>query len=361
MAKPQKKSEPIPARKSLATKALPAKASSAKAAARLPLVKASAVKVPQAKARAARARGWEPTAPKPPAAKVGKHPVTELPRSTPRRVSSAVEHSPATEAQIVEALAGKLSTQPAGSRAGFSWLSTPQKSKPEEPEPKALVAPGPTIEEATIADVFVPEVKVEEPLGENLNAASLKTEEPAPEPITEAPGIVVPVVEELKAVEPGVMESRTGTLELPAWLAPAAKNERSLYQKLKAASNRIGLSLIMQGVLFLAFCMVATKDAPLSGLQSFLRGGIPLFAMILICIDLMSLSGTQRMLDILECERLAFQSLQRMLSDPGAGADSETKPDSFAAARRLAYLPSQIILGILLVVWLALGLTVWFL
>ncbi len=361
MAKPQKKPEPLRARKSITVKTPPAKAPSAKAAARLPLAKASVVKAPPAKARAARARGWEPTAPKPPAAKGGKHPVMELPRSTPRRGSFLPEQPPATEAQIVEALAGKLSAPGAGPRAGLSWLAAAPKSTPEVVEPQAPPAPGPAPGEAEAADVVVSEVKAEEPAAENLHVAASIAEAPHAEPITEAPLAVVPVVEESNVVQPKDAEPVAGTPDLKAWLSQAAANEQSLSKKVKATASRLGWTLTVQAALFVAFCVMAAKDAPLSGLQSFLRGGIPLFAMVLICIDLMGLSASQSMLDTLESERLHFQRLQRMLSDPGGCADSWQKPDSLAAARRLAFLPSLIILGILLVVWLVLGLTVWFL
>jgi len=361
MAKPQKKPEPLRARKSITAKAPPAKAPSAKAAARLPLAKASAVKAPPTKARAGRARGWEPTSPNPPAAKGGKHPAPEVARASSRRGASAVEPLPATEAQIVEALAGKLSAPGAGPRAGLSWLAAAPKSNPEVVEPQAPPAPAPALGEANVADLAVPAVNAEDPVAENLNVATLKTEEPTAEAITEAPRAELSVAGELRAEEPKAPEPRTGSADVKEWLSPAAANERSLSKQLKATANRIGWILTVQAALFVAFCVMAAKDAPLSGLQSFLLGGIPLFAMVLISIDLMGLSASQSMLDTLEGERLAFQRLQRMLSDPGGCADSVPKPDSFAAARRLAFLPSLIILGILLVVWLVLGLTVWFL
>lgn len=358
MAKPQKKPDTLRARKSIPAKSPSRKTPAAKPAAR-PLVRASTAKAPPAKSRAVTARGGKPAPPKSPARKTGKPAAADLPRSIPRKGSSAPEQPPATEAQIVEALAGKLSGPAAGSRAGLSWLAAPSKSHPEVVEPPSIPARGPIVEEVIIADVVVVELKVEEP--ENLNVATPNADEPPPDPLTEASNAEVAAPAEPKAEEPKAAASETGAPELKEWLARAAANEQSLSKRIRATASRIGWSLTIQAALFVAFCVMAAKDAPLSGLQNFLRGGIPLFAMILICIDLTSLGGAQRMLDTLEGERLVFQRLQRMLPDPAAGANLETKPDSFAAARRLAHLPSLIILGILLVVWLCLGLTVWFL
>ena len=141
------------------------------------------------------------------------------------------------------------------------------------------------------------------------------------------------------------------------WAPLAAANERSLGKMLKSARDRIGWTMAVQAGVFVAFCVLAAKDAPRGVMLQILLGGIPLFAMILICAGLVSCHATQLLLDKLEGERLQFQRLQQGLP----GADMTVQPDSFSNARRLAHWPSMIILGILLVVWLCLGLTVWFL
>lgn len=398
MAKPQKQQNALRASKSTTTKSLAAKAPAAKLpAAKAPAAKVAARKLPPSKGRPvklpalravaaksplakpvaapppAKAPARKPEAPKPPVAKAlaGK-----LPANRQGKERSAVEQSPATEAQIAEALTGKLSSRAAGT--GFSWLGASSTPKPEAPRPVVAevktevpeVAPEAPPPALAVVETITEEEEIlieSAPLNEPA-AAALQPVEPAQEAsLMEPPATTEPVMAEPIVEEPGIPEPPAEVPEVAAddavnsdpkvWAPLAAANGQSLGNMLKNARDRIGWALTVQAGVFVAFCILASKDAPRSGLLQFLRGGIPLFAMALICAGLISCHATQLMLDKLEAGRLHYQRLQQGL--PGSG--TAMPPDSLTKARWLAYWPSMIILGILLVVWLCIGLTVWFL
>ncbi len=350
--KPSRSAPPAkkPAAKASAVKAPPAKATSAK----LPPAKTKAAKLPAGKAPAVKSPPPPPPA-KPVAKKVpvakpvavaAKQPVAKA-----KTVKATIEQSPATEAQIVEALAGKLSSRSTGT--GFSWLASTPVAKPEAVAIPAVEpqAEAPVIETAVAAEVVEPTPVVE------LEINAEPTVEP---PAVEATEPVVDTAPETPATEqqtpPQAEEAmvETSTPDLKTLLPLAAANEQSLATTAKAVGDRIGWTLTIQAAVFVAFCVLAAKDVPPGGMQQFLLGATPLFAMILLGVGLANYRGVQLMLDKLEAERL---SLQQQMSEPGAPA----APDSFANARRLAHLPSLLILGVLFVAWLYLGLTVWFL
>ncbi len=353
MVKQQKSSRSAPpakqpVAKASAVKAPPAKATSGK----LPPAKTKAAKLPAGKAPAVKS-------PPPPAKPVAKKvPVAKpvavaakQPAAKAKTVKASIEQSPATEAQIVEALAGKLSSRSAGT--GFSWLASMSVAKPEAVAISAVEpqAEAPAVETAVAAEEMEAASAVDlqiavEPTVEPLFPAAT---EPPPEAATEAPATeeqAPPQVEEA-TLETSVPEFKT-------LLPRAAANEQSLATTAKAVGDRIGWTLTIQAAVFVAFCVLAAKDVPRGGMQQFLLGATPLFAMILLGVGLANYRGVQIMLDKLEAERL---SLKQQMSEPGA----TTAPDSFANARRLAHLPSLLILGVVFVAWLYLGLTVWFL
>ena len=227
-------------------------------------------------------------------------------------------------------------------------------------------APAPVIavvETVTIIEEVRPEaVPVSEGAILVIEPQAPQPEEPAMAPSaaaevkTETIKVEVPAIEELNVAV--ALEAReaaapdAGNPPPKEWIPQAVSNERSLGKVLKQAGDRIGWTLTVQAGLVVAFCVLLAKDAPRTGMVQIMLGGIPLFAMVLICVGLANCHATQLLLDNLESERLQFQRL---------GAGTELPPDSFSNARRLAYWPSLIFLGILLVVWLCLGLTVWFL
>ncbi len=360
MVKQQKSSRSAPpakkpAAKASAVKAPPAKATSAK----LPPAKTKAAKLPAGKAPAVKS---PPPPPPPPAKPVAKKvPVAKpvavaakQPVAKAKTVKATIEQSPATEAQIVEALAGKLSSRSAGT--GFSWLASTPVAKPEAVAIPAVEpqAEAPVIGTAVAAEMVepTPVVELEINAEPTVEPPAVEATEPAVEAATEEPADVEqapPQVAEVKAEA-----CDTGAPELKTLLPRAAANEQSLATTAKAVGDRIGWTLTIQAAVFVAFCVLAAKDVPRGGMQQFLLGATPLFAMILLGVGLANYRGVQLMLDKLETERL---SLQQQMSESGA----TTAPDSFANARRLAHLPSLLILGVLFVAWLYLGLTVWFL
>jgi len=266
----------------------------------------------------------------------------------------------------VEALTGKLTAPGAGSRAGLSWLAGPAKSKPEVEEPELVeastaVPPPPVteVEELPVAPPMMERPAILPRLEERTEAEPQPVIPVPAEAVTEAadaPATIEPKAEMTMAVESGAEKPLA-----KEWLPLAAANVRSLGKMLQVTGACIGWTLTVQAGAFVAFCVLAAKDAPLSGLQQFLLGAIPVSAIILLCAGLANFHAAQLMLDKLEAERLGFQHLLTPLAKPPASVDAGTRPDSLTNLRRLAYWPPLVILGILLVVWLCLGLTVWFL
>ena len=354
MVKQQKPSRSAPPAKKPAAKASAAKAPPAKPISKkLPPATTKTAKLPAGKAPAVKSP--PPSAKTPPRKVPAAKPVAVKQQATKSKPAKAsVEQSPATEAQIVEALAGKLSSRPAGT--GFSWLASMPVPKSEAvviPEDEPQVE-APAIE-APVADEVIEPAPAEilqinaEPAADSPSAAAPA---PASDEAPETPAAeeqTPPQVEEVKAEV-----CDTVIPELKALLPQAAANEQSLATTAKAVGDRIGWTLTIQAAVFVAFCVLAAKDVPRGGMQQFLLGATPLFAMMLLGVGLANYRGVQLMLEKLEAERL---NLQQQMSETGASAG----PDSFANARRLAHLPSLIILGVLFVVWLYLGLTVWFL
>ena len=251
----------------------------------------------------------------------------------------------------MEALAGKLTARAAGT--GFSWLGTSPTPKPEEPKneepPVAPQAPAPAVAIAVeVPDVE--EIQMETAPVNEVHVVAIPPEEPA-QPESELPATGEPMSEEVKLEPAAEGTGDEGKPDSKEWVPLAAANERSLSKMLKHAGDRIGWTLTIQTGAFVAFCVLSVGQAPLSGFNQFLLGSIPVLAMALLCAGLANCHATQLMLDKLESERLDFQRRQPEIAGPG----------SLTNFRRFAHWPLMAILAILLVVWLCLGLTVWFL
>lgn len=337
MAKTLSKSAGLRARQSLPAKST-AKAAPAKAPAKAAAVKSPAAKSPPAKA--GRVRLPEPKTPARKAAPA---------KAPAAKAKKEADKSPASEAEIIGAVTGKLATR--GAAKGFGWLgskaepasvavSTPAPVEPVVEEkvaaPPVVEAPAPAIIEPTAEIIPVVEPLPEIPAVEEAPPATPETPAIATEAETAAPVAEAPPA----AVEPAVEEIAPVVPAEPVAAIPVADPSPApaLGAAVKAAATQLGWTLALQGVVFAAFCTLVKGGAPLSGLPWFLTGVIPLFAMILIVAAFLTFAATQRMLDRLE------------------GGNSP-----LTALRRQAHLPAQIILGTLLLAWFCIGITVWWL
>lgn len=329
-----------------------AKAAGKAPAARTSAAKTAAAKTPLRKTAAAKPPAGKVAFPKPPARK----PV--IARAPVKKPKPAMEPPPATEAEIMGAVSRKLSARPGS--GGFSWLGTRTAAQPvtEEPKAPALEAPEPEMPPAPAPPIELsaaaPAVVEMPPLVEELVVEAPSIEQPAAEP---EPPAVEEIIAELPAEAPPVVEAPASAPEpvIPSvseLLPKAAANEVSLSRTLKAAGSQLGWTLALQGLVFIAFCVLVKGGVPHAGLPLFLAGAVPVFAMLLVVAGIVSFHAIQLVLDKLEAERRLYRQLQQLPS---------ATPDALTNYRQLAHRPSLIILGILFVAWLFIGVTVWFL
>jgi hypothetical protein len=350
------------------------KAPPAKPAPKAALAKAPAPRAPIAKAPPPKAPAAKAPPPKPPAKKTvpPKAPVPAV-KSKP----ASVEQSPATEAEIMGAVSGKLSTR--GGAVGFSWLGS--RSRPDADEVKPLPETNPAAEapgfvaEAPAPATPVPiqaEVAIEEEViivgTESVVETPVEAEvTPSTEPAAEIPPPVPAAPEEtISAPESEAASLTEAPVEQLAQVPPAlasvpdnhdallqaAAKEEALARAFKAAAGQLGWTLALQGVVFAAFCVLMKGGVPPQGLPSFLANAMPLFAMVLIVAAFVSFQSTQLVLTKLEGDRLRL----RQLLSP-----EDSTPDTLTHQRQLAHWPALIILGILFVAWFFIGVTIWFL
>ena len=325
-------------------------ARTAKSAVKAPAAKTAAAKTPLRKTAAAKPPGGKVAFPKPPARK----PV--IARAPAKKPKPAIEPPPATEAEIMGAVSGKLSARPGS--GGFSWLGTRTAAQPvtEAPTAPALEAPAPELPPAPVPPIELsaaaPAAEEAPPLAEAPVAEAAPVEQPAAEP---EPPAVEEIIAEIPAETPPVVEEPVAAPEpvIPSvseLLPKAAANEASLSRTFKAAGSQLGWTLALQALVFIAFCVLVKGGVPHAGLPQFLAGAVPVFAMLLVVAGVLSFHATQLILDKLEAERRHYRQLQQL-----------SIPDDLTRYRQLAHRPSLIILGLLFVAWLFIGVTVWFL
>jgi hypothetical protein len=292
--------------------------------------------------------------------------------------SSKVEQSPATEAEIMGAVSGKLAARTGGS--GMSWLGSRPRTSAEEPKAEVVavlteetIAPVavemPETPPPAAAEVVVEEVviSVSEPVDEEPVAAAVESTDAAAPVAEDAPATEAPAASEPEVIaspaSPVLAEPVTAppieTVPAPAFV-PA--NKETLSQTLdkgealsvafKTAIHQAGWVLALQGLLFVGFAVLVKGGAPLHGLSYFLAGAIPLAALGLIVAAVMSMQRTQQVLERLESDRRRYH---QMLSLP------EAQEDSLTNLRKAVFWPAQAVLGVLFLVWFVMGLNVWFL
>lgn len=325
-------------------------------------------------------------APKPAAPAKKATPAAALPPRSPvaKTKSSKAEQSPATEAEIMGAVSGKLAARTGGS--GMSWLGSRPRTPAEEPKAEVVAVlteetiapvavempetpPPPAAAEVVVEEVII---SVSEPVGEEPVAAAVEsTDVAAPvaedAPATESfvasePEVIAPPVE--PPASPVLAEPVTAppkeTVPAPAAFVPASKETLSqtldkgeaLSVAFKTALHQAGWVLALQGLLFVGFAVLVKGGAPLHGLAYFLAGAIPLAALGLIVAAVMSMQRTQQVLERLESDRRRYH---QMLSLP------EGQEDSLTNLRKAVFWPAQAVLGVLFLVWFVMGLNVWFL
>jgi len=321
---------------------LPAK-STAKAAPTRAAAKVTPVKSPAAKALPLKAGRVRLPEPKTPARKAA-------PAKTPAgKAKREADKSPASEAEIIGAVTGKLAARSAAK--GFGWLGSKAEPAPVIPGIPEPVKPVVEVQALVAPIIETPAPAVSEPAAEIIPAAEPQPEISAPAEVPssmpEAPAISVaaetaaPVAETPPAIveTPAVALATVLSAEPVAAMAVAVPAPApALGLAVKHAATQLGWTLALQGVVFAAFCTLVKDGVPLSGLPQFLAGVIPPFAMTLIVAAFLSFAATQRMLIHLE---------------------GDASP--LTALRRQAHLPAQIILGVLLLAWFCIAITVWWL
>jgi hypothetical protein len=339
-----------------------------------PVPKAAPGKAPAAKAPAAKA---------PPPRPAAKKAVIPVPVKTPaaKAKPSGAESSAATEAEIMKAVSGKLASRAGG---GMSWLGSRSRPPAEEPKVEAPAAVVEVIEEPVpepVSEVIVeevpvvaesaPEVAVEVPApAENVPVVAepvtiTPTQEAAPAVesevimITAEPVVTPPAVEPETAaplVEAAVPQTEVPTVPAAVvstqndTLVQAIANAQALSRAFKTAVNRLGWTLVLQGLVFVAFFALVKGGTPQHGLPHFLACAVPLFAMGVI-VAFVSFQPAQHVLDQLESDRLRYQQLLSLEDSP---------PDTLTKQRTLARWAALLILAILFVIWLFIGVNVWF-
>jgi hypothetical protein len=171
------------------------------------------------------------------------------------------------------------------------------------------------------------------------------------------PVFTAPAVEPIRttpALEPAEVPQAAAATAPPDknLLSQAVANEQAFSQAFKTSLMQVGWSLVLQGVILAGFCALVKGGTPLHGLPLFLTGLIPLIAMGLLVAAFMSFQAAQQVLDNLEADR---RRCHRLL------AVQDGTPDALTSQRKLAAWPVQAVFGVLFVIWLFTGLTVWFL
>ncbi len=368
MAKSLSKSSGARSRKSS-----PAK--SAKAAAR-PSAKTAVKKLP-ARSRPSATRSA------PAKSTPAKAPARKMPPAKPvssRSRAATADKSPATEEEIISAVAGKLTSRTGG---GMTWLSAKaarietveisMEQPAPEPEP-VIPVEAVVVEEEPVAEAAAPRgtdaaaesspsagtAAGSSPAAEAAPApAEERTEAPVPEATVAAPDISaevppVSVVTEAVADAAAAVDTAPAAPDIPAATSPAAKASPhaappsgDLLLAVFSAARQQGRALTVQALTFIAFCILVKGGVPASGLPWVLAAVIPVFAIFLAVTAWISFCGTTRLLDQLDPNR--------------ARSDPAHPPASLTPARLLAHQPALIILGCLIVVWFLIGATVWWL
>jgi len=340
MAKTHPKSTPLRSRP-----APPAK--SAKAPAR-PAARTPAAKLPL------RAK---PAPPKAPAAKTPAKKAPPAKPAPPRARPAAVEKSPATEEEIISAVAGKISTRTSG---GMTWLSA--KAARIESIEISTTAPAPEpvipVEAIVIAEEPAPAEPPPPPPAEQAETPAPASQAETPDPVPTAPSDNIPA--ETAPAEPpvsvvteAVTEAVADTTAPAADAAPAPALPKPppaalpWLPALATAMRQLSGALAVQGLTFIAFCTLVSGGVPTAGLPQVLAAAIPLFAILLAVAGYLSFHGTRRLLDQLEHDR--------------AQQDPAHPPAPLTTARLFAHQPALFLLGFLILVWFIIGATVWWL
>jgi hypothetical protein len=299
-----------------------------------------------------------------------KAPVTKAPAKkaapakpvSPRARAAVIEKSPASEAEIISAVAGKLTTRNGG---GMTWLSakaarietveiTMESPAPEPAIPvEAEVVEEPVVEEPSgeaPAAVEAEPPQVESAVEASAEAPATETTEKAPDIASEVPPVSVvteAVADDIATVGTPPEPAAAVAAPSPHTAARPAPSQQAFIQALATAARQLGLALVVQAFILIAFCILVKGGVPVSGVPYFLASVIPLFGIVLAVVGYLSFHGTRRLLDQLEHDRL-----QRDPANP---------PAPLAPARLFAHQPALIIIGFLIVVWFIIGATVWWL